>query len=61
VAHREGRWFANEIARDTEARISRHGKVERLNVKVDKKESNWRKIYFEALSVLEKEVREGRG
>src|SRR5204862_7291910 len=50
VAHREGRWFANGIARDAEARISRHGKVERLNIKVDKRGNGWREIYSHALS-----------
>lgn len=56
VAHREGRWFSNEIVKDNEGRITRSGNVERVNVKLDDAE-NLKSKYEAALDELELEVK----
>ncbi|PKX93629.1 putative ATP-dependent RNA helicase DBP6 [Aspergillus novofumigatus IBT 16806] len=50
VAHREGRWFVNEISKGSDGKIRRSTKVERLNIK---------SRYAAALDTLEKEVKTG--
>ncbi|KAL2834757.1 P-loop containing nucleoside triphosphate hydrolase protein [Aspergillus pseudoustus] len=60
VAHREGRWFMNEIAKGSDGKITRSGKVERVAMKLENaKEMKSR--YAAALEVLEKEVKGGGG
>ncbi|KAL4786338.1 P-loop containing nucleoside triphosphate hydrolase protein [Aspergillus varians] len=55
VAHREGRWFTNEISKGSDGKITRAAKVERIAMKLDNmKEVKSR--YAAALDVLEKEV-----
>ncbi|KAL3479719.1 P-loop containing nucleoside triphosphate hydrolase protein [Aspergillus californicus] len=55
VAHREGRWFTNEIAKGSDGKITRSTKVERVAMKLENaKELKSR--YAAALDVLEKEV-----
>lgn len=58
VAHREGRWFANEIA-TADGRITRASHVDRVQVKLDALGSIKSK-YAVALGELEQEVRLGR-
>ncbi|RDW89838.1 putative ATP-dependent RNA helicase DBP6 [Aspergillus mulundensis] len=56
VAHREGRWFMNEIAKGADGKITRAAKIERVPMKLDNaKELKSR--YRSALEVLETEVR----
>lgn len=55
-AHREGRWFSNEIARGSDGKITRSTKVERVNMKLDDM-TDAKKRYASALDVLEHEVR----
>lgn len=55
-AHREGRWFSNEIARGSDGKITRSAKVERVNMKLDDM-ADAKKRYASALDVLEHEVR----
>ena len=55
-AHREGRWFLNEIARGSDGKITRSAKVERVNMKLDDM-ADVKKRYASALDVLEHEVR----
>ncbi|KAL2869262.1 putative ATP-dependent RNA helicase DBP6 [Aspergillus lucknowensis] len=58
VAHREGRWFTNEIVKGSTGKITRSAKVERVPLKLE----NMREIkstYADALETLEKEVRTG--
>lgn len=57
-AHREGRWFMNEIARGSDGKITRSAKVERVNVKPDDT-ADAKKRYGDALDMLEQEVRTG--
>ncbi|KAL4795456.1 P-loop containing nucleoside triphosphate hydrolase protein [Aspergillus venezuelensis] len=58
VAHREGRWFTNEISKGAEGKITRATKVERVSMKLNNmKEVKSR--YASALDVLEKEVKAG--
>lgn len=57
-AHREGRWFTNEIARGSDGKITRSTKVERVNLKLDNLE-NVKSKYGAALEELEQEVRTG--
>ncbi|KAJ0418568.1 P-loop containing nucleoside triphosphate hydrolase protein [Aspergillus carlsbadensis] len=58
VAHREGRWFMNEIAKGSDGKITRSKKMERVAMKLENaKEMKSR--YAAALEVLEKEVRAG--
>ncbi|KAL4915901.1 P-loop containing nucleoside triphosphate hydrolase protein [Aspergillus aurantiobrunneus] len=56
VAHREGRWFMNEISKGSNGKITRAAKVERIPIKLENmKELKSR--YAAALDVLEREVR----
>jgi ATP-dependent RNA helicase DDX51/DBP6 len=59
VAHREGRWFANEIAASVEGRITRTSGNDRVRVKLDSLKS-LQSDYAAALDKLEKEVKVGR-
>lgn len=59
VAHREGRWFSNEIAASVEGRITRTASIDRVRVKLDSLTSLQSK-YAAALDELEKEVKVGR-
>lgn len=56
VAHREGRWFANEIATNVDGRITRTSGIDRVNVKLDALQSLQTK-YAVALDTLEQEVK----
>jgi ATP-dependent RNA helicase DDX51/DBP6 len=58
VAHREGRWFMNEIAKGSDGKITRSGKVERVAMKLENSKEMKSK-YAATLEVLEKEVRAG--
>jgi ATP-dependent RNA helicase DDX51/DBP6 len=58
VAHREGRWFANEIAASVEGRITRTSNIERVQIKPDSL-STLKPKYAKALDKLEKEVKRG--
>ncbi|KAL4934091.1 putative ATP-dependent RNA helicase DBP6 [Aspergillus undulatus] len=56
VAHREGRWFTNEISKGADDKITRATKIERVPIKLNNmKEVKSR--YAAALDVLEKEVK----
>ncbi|KAL4954866.1 P-loop containing nucleoside triphosphate hydrolase protein [Aspergillus filifer] len=56
VAHREGRWFTNEISKGADGKITRATKVERVPMKLNNmKEVKSR--YASALDVLETEVK----
>lgn len=56
VAHREGRWFTNEIAKGANGKITRAAKVERVAIKLDNmKEVKSR--YASALDALQTEVK----
>ena len=57
-AHREGRWFTNEIARGSDGKITRSAKVERVNMKLDDM-ADAKSRYGAALEALEQEVRTG--
>ncbi|CBF89085.1 hypothetical protein AN0637.2 [Aspergillus nidulans FGSC A4] len=56
VAHREGRWFTNEISKGSNGKITRAGKIERVPMKLDNAKELKSK-YTSALAVLEQEVR----
>jgi ATP-dependent RNA helicase DDX51/DBP6 len=56
VAHREGRWFTNEISKGSDGKITRAGKIERVPMKLDNAKELKSK-YAAALAVLEQEVR----
>ncbi|KAI9372605.1 hypothetical protein BJX61DRAFT_533824 [Aspergillus egyptiacus] len=58
VAHREGRWFTNEIARGADGKITRASKVERVAMKLENMK-DVKSRYAAALDVLEKEVNTG--
>jgi ATP-dependent RNA helicase DDX51/DBP6 len=58
VAHREGRWFANEIAASVNGRITRTSNIDRVQIKPDSLGSLKPK-YAKALDKLEKEVKRG--
>ncbi|RHZ55016.1 hypothetical protein CDV55_102240 [Aspergillus turcosus] len=58
VAHREGRWFVNEISKGSDGKITRSTKVERVNVKLDTT-AEMKSRYGAALDALEKEVKTG--
>ncbi|KAF7126127.1 hypothetical protein CNMCM5793_002549 [Aspergillus hiratsukae] len=58
VAHREGRWFVNEISKGSDGKIKRSTKVERLNMKLDTT-AEIKSRYEAALDALEKEVKTG--
>ncbi|KAF9887375.1 ATP-dependent RNA helicase dbp6 [Aspergillus nanangensis] len=58
VAHREGRWFMNQIGKNSNGKITRSTKVDRVNVTLaDMKDTKTR--YSAALDILEKEVKTG--
>ncbi|KAJ5167530.1 uncharacterized protein N7482_006311 [Penicillium canariense] len=59
VAHREGRWFSNEIAASVDGRITRTTSIDRVHVKLDDLKSLQLK-YATALDKLEKEVKVDR-
>lgn len=59
VAHREGRWFANEITTNTDGRITRTTGVDRVQVKLDSLKS-LKSSYADALDKLEQEVKVGK-
>lgn len=59
VAHREGRWFANEIASSVDSRITRTSAIDRVQVKTEDLKSLQSK-YPKALDKLEQEVRVSR-
>ncbi|RJE22718.1 hypothetical protein PHISCL_04934 [Aspergillus sclerotialis] len=56
VAHREGRWFGNQITKGADGQIVRSTKVEKVNMKLDGM-AEARKKYASALEMLEKEVK----
>lgn len=56
VAHREGRWFANEIAKDMDGKITRSAKLEKVNMKLDGMDEA-KSRYGSALETLEQEVK----
>ncbi|KAJ5131546.1 uncharacterized protein N7515_007585 [Penicillium bovifimosum] len=58
VAHREGRWFANEIAASVDGRITRTSNIDRVQIKADALDSLKSK-YAKALDKLEQEVKRG--
>ncbi|PWY89915.1 P-loop containing nucleoside triphosphate hydrolase protein [Aspergillus heteromorphus CBS 117.55] len=58
VAHREGKWFASQIAKGSDGKITRSTKIERLPITLgNMKEVKLR--YASALDVLETEVKTG--
>ncbi|PYI00296.1 ATP-dependent RNA helicase dbp6 [Aspergillus sclerotiicarbonarius CBS 121057] len=58
VAHREGKWFASQIAKGVDGKITRSTKVGKVPIKLDNmKEVKAR--YASALDALEKEVKTG--
>lgn len=59
VAHREGRWFSNEIAASLDGRITRTASIDKVRVKLDSLKPLQSK-YAAALDELEKEVKVGR-
>lgn len=59
VAHREGRWFANEIAASVDGRITRTSPIDRVQVKANDLKSLQEK-YPKALEKLEQEVKKSR-
>ncbi|KAJ5578776.1 uncharacterized protein N7459_007740 [Penicillium hispanicum] len=59
VAHREGRWFANEIAASVDGRITRASTIDRVGIKADKLKTLESK-YATALDALEQEVKVGK-
>lgn len=59
VAHREGRWFANEIAKGSDGKITRSANVDKVNVKLDGDMDVFKSKYEAALDELEKEVKMG--
>lgn len=59
VAHREGRWFSNEIAASLDGRITRTASIDKVRVKLDSLKPLQSK-YAAALDELEKEVKDGR-
>ena len=59
VAHREGRWFSNEIAANVDGRITRMSSIDRVNVTPEALRPLQGK-YAAALDKLEQEVKVGR-
>jgi ATP-dependent RNA helicase DDX51/DBP6 len=59
VAHREGRWFANEIAASMDGPITRNSPIDRVQVKTNDLKSLQEK-YPKALEKLEQEVKVSR-
>ncbi|PGH10692.1 hypothetical protein AJ79_05283 [Helicocarpus griseus UAMH5409] len=58
VAHREGRWFSNEIVKVPETTVARAKGVEKVMIKLDEQEGNFKKRYMDALGELQAEVEE---
>ncbi|KAA8651382.1 hypothetical protein EYZ11_008333 [Aspergillus tanneri] len=58
VAHREGRWFEQEIAKGSDGKITRISRVERVNVKLEDMQ-DVKSRYGRALETLENEVKKG--
>lgn len=58
VAHREGRWFNNEIVKNEDGKIIRPSNVQKINMKLDGMDDTKSK-YGAALEMLEKEVQTG--
>ncbi|PKY09275.1 P-loop containing nucleoside triphosphate hydrolase protein [Aspergillus campestris IBT 28561] len=58
VAHREGRWFGNEISRSIDGKITRFTKVEKVSVKLDDMKAV-KSRYGAALEALGEEVKRG--
>ncbi|OAX81590.1 hypothetical protein ACJ72_04071 [Emergomyces africanus] len=58
VAHREGRWFANEIVKCPGSTVTRARNVEKVIVKLDEKGTDLKKQYADALGELHAEVEE---
>ncbi|KAL4743346.1 P-loop containing nucleoside triphosphate hydrolase protein [Aspergillus similis] len=56
VAHREGRWFTNEISKGSDGKITRAAKIERVPMKLDNAKE-LKSNYAAALAALEQEVR----
>ncbi|KLJ13017.1 hypothetical protein EMPG_12029 [Blastomyces silverae] len=59
VAHREGRWFANEIVKCPETTVARTGNVEKITIKLDEG-VDLKTKYSDALRLLQAEVAEDR-
>ena len=59
VAHREGRWFSNEIAANVDGRITRMSSIDRVNVTPEALRP-LQGQYAAALDKLEQEVKVGR-
>ncbi|KAL2366907.1 hypothetical protein RJZ56_000239 [Blastomyces dermatitidis] len=57
VAHREGRWFANEIVKCPESTVARTGNVEKITIKLDEG-VDLKTKYSDALRLLQAEVEE---
>ncbi|OJD11167.1 hypothetical protein AJ78_08009 [Emergomyces pasteurianus Ep9510] len=60
VAHREGRWFANEIVKCPGSTVTRARNVEKVNVKLDEAAADLKKQYVDALGELQVEVEQDR-
>ncbi|KAK2762333.1 ATP-dependent RNA helicase ddx51 [Arachnomyces sp. PD_36] len=60
VAHREGRWFSNEIAREGLGSITRSTKMRKANVKLDEA-TDLKMMYQKALQEVGEEVKVGTG
>lgn len=58
VAHREGRWFTNEVIQTSDNRITRSTKVQKVAMKLDNMK-DLKSKYRQALDALEKEVKTG--
>ncbi|KAK2813892.1 hypothetical protein FQN50_000293 [Emmonsiellopsis sp. PD_5] len=59
VAHREGRWFANEIVKCQETTVTRAKDIEKVTIKIDDQGSDLQERYSKSLRELEAEVTEG--
>ncbi|OJD26127.1 hypothetical protein ACJ73_02498 [Blastomyces percursus] len=59
VAHTEGRWFANEIAKCPESTVARTGNVEKITIQIDEG-IDLKTKYSDALQLLQAEVEEDR-
>ncbi|EEH41390.2 ATP-dependent RNA helicase dbp6 [Paracoccidioides lutzii Pb01] len=59
VAHREGRWFSNEIMKCPETTVARAGSVEKVTINLTEQWADFIKKYSEALGELQAEVEEG--
>ncbi|EEH50479.2 uncharacterized protein PADG_06558 [Paracoccidioides brasiliensis Pb18] len=59
VAHREGRWFSNEIMKCPETTVARAGSVEKVTINLTEQCADFVEKYSEALGELQAEVEEG--